>query len=48
MTFPDDDDGDKPRGCFPADTLVGVDGKLVQISKVVPGQKVGKPVSAGV
>ena len=35
----------KPR-CFPADTLVWVDGELVQISKVVPGQKVEKPISA--
>jgi len=35
----------KPR-CFPADTLVWVDGGLVQISKVVPGQKVEKPIAA--
>jgi prepilin-type N-terminal cleavage/methylation domain-containing protein len=34
-----------PRLCFPADTLVWVDGTLVQISKVVPGQMVEKPVS---
>jgi len=34
-----------PRLCFPADTLVWVDGALVQISKVVPGQMVDKPVS---
>ncbi|HCO92442.1 MAG TPA: hypothetical protein DIU00_00575 [Phycisphaerales bacterium] len=33
----------KPRGCFPADALVWVDGTLVQISKVVPGQMVDKP-----
>ncbi len=33
----------KPRGgCFPADTLVWVDGALVQISKVAAGQTVGK------
>ena len=32
--------------CFPADTLVWVDGMLVQISKVVPGQMVDKPLSA--
>jgi hypothetical protein len=31
-------------GCFPADTLVWVDGALVQISKVVPGQIVAKSV----
>jgi prepilin-type N-terminal cleavage/methylation domain-containing protein len=34
-----------PRLCFPADTLVWVDGALVQISKVVPGQMVHKPLS---
>jgi prepilin-type N-terminal cleavage/methylation domain-containing protein len=33
------------RQCFPADTLVWVDGALIQISKVVPGQMVDKPVS---
>jgi prepilin-type N-terminal cleavage/methylation domain-containing protein len=33
------------RQCFPAETLVWVDGALVQISKVVPGQMVDKPVS---
>jgi len=33
------------RQCFPADTLVWVDGALVPISKVVPGQKVQKPLS---
>ncbi|MBN2592592.1 MAG: hypothetical protein JXA81_03715, partial [Sedimentisphaerales bacterium] len=33
------------RLCFPADTLVWVDGTLVQISKVVPGQKVQKPLN---
>jgi prepilin-type N-terminal cleavage/methylation domain-containing protein len=33
----------KPRGqCFLADTLVWVDGALVQISKVIAGQTVGK------
>ena len=32
----------KPR-CFTADTLVWVDGKMVQISDVTPGQKVGTP-----
>ena len=31
--------------CFPAETLVWVDGALVQISKVVPGQMVQKPLS---
>jgi prepilin-type N-terminal cleavage/methylation domain-containing protein len=35
----------KPRGCFPADTLVWVDGALVQISRVIPGQMVDKPTS---
>ncbi len=34
----------KPR-CFPADTLVWADGALVQISKVLPGQMVQKPLS---
>jgi prepilin-type N-terminal cleavage/methylation domain-containing protein len=34
-----------PRTCFPAETLVWVDGALVQISKVVPGQMVQKPQS---
>jgi len=34
------------RRCFPADTLVWVDGAPVQISKVVPGQMVEKPFSA--
>jgi hypothetical protein len=33
------------RLCFPAETLVWVDGALVQISKVVPGQKVQKPLN---
>jgi prepilin-type N-terminal cleavage/methylation domain-containing protein len=33
------------RLCFPAETLVWVDGALVQISKVIPGQKVRKPLS---
>jgi len=36
----------KGRACFPADTLVWVDGKLVQILKVIAGQKVGKLDSA--
>ncbi|MHC4558587.1 MAG: hypothetical protein ACYS80_14940 [Planctomycetota bacterium] len=34
--------GAKGRYCFPADTPVWVDGALVQISKVTPGQKVGR------
>jgi prepilin-type N-terminal cleavage/methylation domain-containing protein len=34
-----------PRLCFPAETLVWVDGALVQISKVVPGQTVQKPLN---
>ena len=33
----------KGRGCFLADTPVWVNGALVQISKVVPGQMVGEP-----
>ena len=33
------------RLCFPAETLVWVDGALVQISRVVPGQMVDKPIS---
>ena len=37
--------GPKPR-CFSADTLVWIDGALVQISKVVPGQMVEKPLNA--
>jgi len=37
-----------PRKCFPADTLVWVDGALVKISKVVPGQIVEKPLGAQV
>ena len=38
---------DKPsaRLCFTADTLVWVDGELVQICRVVPGQMVQKPQS---
>jgi len=32
----------KGRTCFPADTPVWIDGKLVQISKVIAGQTVGK------
>jgi len=40
------DGGNGKKGrCFPADTLVWVDGALVQISKVVPGQTVNKPVT---
>jgi len=35
-----------PRGCFPANTLVWVDGTLVQISKVIQGQIVYKPLTA--
>jgi hypothetical protein len=35
----------KPRVCFPGDTLVWVDGALVQISKVAAGQTVAKPLS---
>jgi len=38
-------DKPSPRLCFPADTLVWVDGALVQISKVIPGQMVQKPLS---
>jgi len=34
--------GPKGRECFPADTPVWVNGKLVQISKVTAGQTVGK------
>jgi len=37
----------KQRACFPADTLVWIDGSLVQISKVIAGTKVGKLDSAG-
>jgi hypothetical protein len=33
----------KGRTCFPADTDVWVNGALVQISRVAPGQTVGKP-----
>jgi len=36
------DSGTKGFPCFPADTLVWVDGALLQISKVAAGQKVGK------
>ena len=36
----------EPRRCFPADTLVWIDGALVQISKVIPGQIVEKPLAA--
>jgi hypothetical protein len=39
--------GDKGRFCFPADTPVWADGALVQISKVAPGQKVGRPNNSG-
>jgi hypothetical protein len=42
---PPPDPGPKPR-CFPADTLVWIDGALVQISKVVPGQIVDLPLVA--
>jgi prepilin-type N-terminal cleavage/methylation domain-containing protein len=35
-----------PRVCFPAETLVWVDGALVQISEVVRGQRVCKPSNA--
>ena len=38
-------DKPNPRQCFPAETLVWVDGALVQISKVVPGQIVQKPLN---
>jgi prepilin-type N-terminal cleavage/methylation domain-containing protein len=38
-------DKPNPRQCFPAETLVWVDGALVQISRVVPGQMVQKPQS---
>jgi hypothetical protein len=44
-TTPIEPDKPTPRQCFPAETLVWVDGALVQISKVVPGQMVQKPVS---
>jgi len=37
----------KQRACFPADTLVWIDGSLVQISKVIAGTKAGKLDSAG-
>jgi len=37
--------GGKTR-CFPGETLVWIDGALVQISKVVPGQMVDKPLTA--
>ena len=33
------------RQCFPGETLVWVNGALVQISKVIPGQMVDKPVN---
>jgi hypothetical protein len=33
------------RQCFPADTLVWIDGELIQISRVVPGQIVKKSLS---
>jgi hypothetical protein len=35
----------KPR-CFPADTLVWIDGALIQISKVAAGQTVEMPLNA--
>jgi prepilin-type N-terminal cleavage/methylation domain-containing protein len=37
--------GGKTR-CFPGETLVWIDGVLVQISKVVPGQMVERPLNA--
>ncbi len=43
-----DPPGKEPRRCFPADTLVWVDGALVQISKVIQGQIVYKPLTARV
>jgi prepilin-type N-terminal cleavage/methylation domain-containing protein len=36
----------KPRGCFPADTLVWIDGAPIQIARVVAGQMVDKPLNA--
>ncbi|TKJ36016.1 MAG: hypothetical protein CEE38_13495 [Planctomycetes bacterium B3_Pla] len=36
----------KGRTCFPVETLVWVDGALVQISEVVAGQTVEKPLNA--
>jgi len=38
--------GTKGRACFVADTPVWVDGELVEISKVTPGQTVGKVLCA--
>ena len=35
----------EPRRCFPVDALVWIDGALVQISKVIPGQIVHKPLA---
>ena len=32
----------KTRACFPADTPVWADGRMVEISKVIAGQKIGK------
>ncbi|MGB2866484.1 MAG: hypothetical protein WBC05_24350, partial [Sedimentisphaerales bacterium] len=43
---PDSDPGPKGRPCFLADTLVWVDGTLVQISEAVTEQMVGTPNSA--
>jgi hypothetical protein len=39
--------GEKGRYCFPADTPVWADGTLVQISKVAPGQRLGRLNSSG-
>jgi hypothetical protein len=38
-------DGGKQGRCFPGETLVWIDGALVQISKVVAGQIVKKPLN---
>ena len=38
--------GRKGRTCFPGDTIVWVDGVPIQISTVVAGQVVGKPLNA--
>ena len=37
------DNGGKGRMCFPADTIVWVDGEMTEISKVVAGATVDKP-----
>jgi hypothetical protein len=44
-TTTNEPDKPTPRQCFPAETLVWVNGALVQISRVVPGQTVDKPFS---